>query len=165
MAMNEKKKKHLTSLFHSLRFFCSALAAIPKSLCGCVWFYLFCKWIYLRLFVCMLQNCLHEQPLICANECRKHYLLFVAKWNCHIRILFVISRCGCCFFSMDPISRFVIHFSIYLAFISHKNTHLHMPLINSHIGLFVNWAEPIPELTRLHRRERIHFIHWYYILL
>lgn len=28
----------------------------PFTLCGCVWFYLFCKWIYLWLFVCLFRT-------------------------------------------------------------------------------------------------------------
>lgn len=70
----------------------------------------------IRLFV---TNHRHERPLICANECRKHYLLFVAKWNCHIRILFVIS------FFVCVCSCSAIHFPMRLALISHKNMLTH----------------------------------------
>lgn len=86
------------TFFPFLSFQCQNLTFLPPShltLCGYVWFYLFSKWIYLRLFVCLLRTLWPRTALICANECHKFYLLSAVKWNCRIRILFVISFFPC----------------------------------------------------------------------
>lgn len=81
--------------------------------------------IYGYSFVCF--ELWPRTALICANECRKRYLLSVVKWNCRIGILFVISNfffvCACTYLALFGCSIYIyIYIRSIIAYEQHTCT-------------------------------------------